>query len=385
MLPQTFQAPNLHHIDLDYVVPSIGSPLLTTTVGLVTLELDLIPPYAYFPPSFLLPWLSLMPQLEKLVIRFRSRISNRDVVEQVLNTPIMTHVTLPNLRRFSFKGVSAYLEELLAWISAPVLSTLRVDFFYQDTHTVPRLLQFMQISENFIFNAVELSFNWSSVQMRVSPTLYLGIQCGGFNFQVASAAQILGTLAPVLSVVEELTLSHVERLELHSEVYSTQWFELLGLFSNVKTLRVQTALVGELSRFLCSEDGVMPLGLLPNLLELQYFGGSSVDDTITPFINQRQTAGHPVRLEVSLIPISLELCPCVACLAATAARPTRPSDKHWYVSISVHLPPAPTAKATSVRSHVREQSGENRQGAGRREDESSRGVAHTRANRRRKG
>jgi hypothetical protein len=310
ILPPTFQAPNLRQIDLWYTALPMRSPLLTTTAGLVTLGLGGIPRSAYLPPSYLLTWLSLMPQLVSLMIGFRSSTPNRDVVRQALNTPIMTHVTLPNLRWFSFRGVSAYLEDLLARISAPVLSTLQLRFFNQPTYTVPHLLQFMQTSENLTFNAVNLAFDGDLVQVVASPhqnegkrPLWLQIMCRHLNWQVASAAQIIGTLSPLLSVVEELKLSHYDynrSSEWHDEVDRAQWRELVRPFSGVKSLCVSEELVGELSRSLHSEDGEMPLEILPNLLELQYLGGSHAEDAFTLFTKERQTAGRPVRL-VSVI------------------------------------------------------------------------------------
>jgi hypothetical protein len=115
-----------------------------------------------------------------------------------------------------------------------------------------------------------------------------------------SAAQIIRTLSPVLSIVENLTLRYEEHdlsSEWHNEVDRTQWREFLSPFSNVKTLRVPNELVGELSRSLCSEDGEEPLALLPNLQELPYSGdGRNVHDAFTPFINERQIAGHSVCL-----------------------------------------------------------------------------------------
>jgi hypothetical protein len=306
ILPQTLQAPNLRHIHLWYAALPIGSPVLTSTGGLVVLWLDGIPRSAFFPPSYILARLSLMPQLEELGIRFHFPLPNHNVVRQVLNTSITTHVTLPNLHRFSFRGFSAYLEGLLARITAPVLSTLQVDFFNQLTLTVPRLLQFMQTSENLISKVVRLVFYDFSVrlmgdlhQLRMLPALNLGIMCRHLDWQVASAAQILDALSPVLSAVEELKLEHWEHSqssEWHNEVDRAQWRKLLRPFSNVKTLRVPKALVGELSRSLRSEDGEMPLELLPNLLELQSSGGSSTGDAFAPFTNERQIAGHPVRL-----------------------------------------------------------------------------------------
>jgi hypothetical protein len=48
--PETFQAPNLRHVWTTW--RPIGSPLLTTTVGLVNLELMDIPPSPWFPPTY---------------------------------------------------------------------------------------------------------------------------------------------------------------------------------------------------------------------------------------------------------------------------------------------------------------------------------------------
>ena len=98
ILPSTFEAPHLRHLVLDNVVCPIGSALLTPVTGLVSLSLLKIRPSAYFSPSVLLQRLSLMPQLETLGIDFHSPVSNRYVQRQLLDTPAMTHVTLPNLR-----------------------------------------------------------------------------------------------------------------------------------------------------------------------------------------------------------------------------------------------------------------------------------------------
>jgi hypothetical protein len=309
ILPQSFQAPNLRHFSLLHTAISITSPLLTATGGLVSLHLVEIPRSAYFPPGYLLTRLSLLPQLESLWISFCSPVPNRNVIRQLSEIPTMIHVTLPNLHWFLFRGVSAYLEGLLERITAPVLRTLQVEFSNQLTFTVPQLSQFLQTSQNFTFHTFKLAFKSRSVRFIASSHqenrkhVVLWIICKHFDWQVVSAAQILRTLSPVLSVVENLTLSHVEHIlspVWHDEVDRTQWRELLSSFSNVKTLYVPNGLVGELSHSLCSEDGEVSLALLPNLQELQYSGGGSdVRDAFTPFINERQTAGHPVRLTPS--------------------------------------------------------------------------------------
>jgi hypothetical protein len=54
-----------------------------------------------------------MPQLETLVIVFSFPVPNRDVERQVMHAPIMTHVTLPNLRWLRSKALAAYMEAIV--------------------------------------------------------------------------------------------------------------------------------------------------------------------------------------------------------------------------------------------------------------------------------
>ena len=127
-LPETFRAPNLRQLVLKNFSISIQSPLLTTMWNLITLLLHKIPSCAYFYPNTLLRWLSLMPQLEILSISFNCYKPSRDVERQLLRTPIMTRVTLPNLRWLGFRGTSAYLEALLPWVTIPLLEKIQVYF-----------------------------------------------------------------------------------------------------------------------------------------------------------------------------------------------------------------------------------------------------------------
>jgi hypothetical protein len=103
----------------------------------------------------------------------------------------------------------------------------------------------------------------------------------------------------MFSAVEHLALEHElhsSSSEEHNEVDRIEWFNLLGSFSNVKTLRVDGGLVEELSRCLRLDDGELPLGLVPELQELTYSGSGDTGDSFAPFIDARQNAGRPVTL-----------------------------------------------------------------------------------------
>jgi hypothetical protein len=302
IIPTTFEAPNLRHIHLGHVTFSIDPPILTINrpAGLVDLWLGGIPHFSYFPPSYILTRLSLIPQLQTLGIGFDSpRPSHATLIVQV------PHVTLPNLRIFSFLGGSAYLECLFSRINAPVLTTLDVLFFDEQIHPIPHLLQLIQASENLVFNTFELSFNGGnfvdliadSHRRRWKRPLNLRIMCRLFDLQVAFAVRILSALSPVLSTVERLTLNQTGHDLSSGRIHVDRSRELLGLFNGVKTLHVNNELVWTVSRSLRSEVGEPPLVLLPNLEELSY-SGSDGDDSFVPFINERQAAGHPVRLSL---------------------------------------------------------------------------------------
>ncbi|KAH9979270.1 hypothetical protein BGW80DRAFT_1454947 [Lactifluus volemus] len=306
-LPLTFQAPNLRNLILSTASLSIVSPLLTTsTVGLVTLELLNILPSAYFPPSYILTRLALMATLERLSITFHSLITNHDVERQLHQTP--DTITLPNLRQFLFQGTATYLEGLVAWISVPSLSVLRVNLFNQLPFTVPRLCQLMQSSENLIFRAVQVTFGALAVSLHAVPwksdtPLMLQIRCGHWylDSRVVSAIPFFGTLSPALSFVEQVTFSYDERyqqLEWLNNVDRSQWHELLRPFTNVKTIHVKDGLISKIFRSLQSDDGEPPLELLPNLEEIGYSGGSDARDAFTRFLNERQVLGYPVSLRV---------------------------------------------------------------------------------------
>jgi len=309
ILPTTFQAPLLRHLILVNFAFPIASPLLTTGVGLVTLFLDYIFPSVYFRPNYLLRRLSLMPQLEILGISFHSPVSNREVTRQLLHTPVREYATLPNLRWFAYRGVSPYLEAFLPRITSPRLEKLQIIFFNQLTLSIPHLLQFMNSAANLKFSNAEVIFDDKSIHMRLYPregaaldASFIRVGCPNFEWQVASAAQLLDQLTAVLSAVVYLTFKYgranISPESLNNEASCTRWREILGPFSNVKTLHVPNGLVKDLSRSLQLDEGEgeSPMELLPELKELEYTMTDDAGDEFASFIDSRQKAGRPVTL-----------------------------------------------------------------------------------------
>jgi hypothetical protein len=306
ILPETLQALNLRHLALRSFVLPVGSRLLTTAVGIVILCFFMDHPFTYFQPNTLLHWLSFMPQLETLVIGYLFPVSNRDVEGQLMHTPIITRVTLPNLRWFGFQGASAYMEAVVRRITTPHLEKLRIQFFKQLTFSVPHLLHLMDATENLRFDSAKFEFSRDSVYVGVCPreeagmyALSMKVRCWHLDWQVSSVSQIFNSLGQIFSAVEHLTLEHkVHSLssEIHNEVDRTEWRKFLKSFGNVKTLLVDDGLVKELSDSIQPDGGELPLELLPELQELRYSGSGDADDAFTAFIDARQNAGRPVTL-----------------------------------------------------------------------------------------
>jgi hypothetical protein len=305
VLPETLQAPHLRHFMLGSFACPTRSRLHPTATGLVTLCLMMRHPSAYFQPNILLQWISFMPQLESLNIQFTFPVPNRDVERQLTRTPITTHITLPNLRLFVFRGVSAYLEAVLCRITTPRLENLRIRLFKQLAFSVPLLTQFTNTTENLRFDNAQILFNDKEIHVGMSfreahaDAFFVKVDCVHLDWQVSSVAQISNALSQVLSAVEHLTLRHKvhsQSSEEHNQVDRIQWRDVLRPFSNVKVLRVEGGLVEELSLCLRMESGDVPLELLPELQELTYSGSRDTGDAFTSFINARQNSDRPVTL-----------------------------------------------------------------------------------------
>ena len=311
MLPERFQAPHLRHLLLRGFTLPMESRLLMTAVGLVTLTLVLDHVSAHFRPNNLLQWLSFMPQLETFRVNFFYPVSDDDVERQLTQMPTMTHVTLPSLRHFVFRGVGAHMGALAPWLTTPRLEKLEI-YFNQLTLSVRPFLQFMETAENLIFDSAKLEFDFS--KGRVFVGMYLGEDTDTYPLsmivyhwhldeQVSFLAHIFNLLGQTFSSVEHLTFEHKlpdRPSEEHIKVDRTEWRRLLRPFNNVETLRVNGGLVKELSRCLRLDDGELPLELLPKLQGLTYWGpilgGGHARDGFTSFADARQNAGRPVTL-----------------------------------------------------------------------------------------
>ncbi|KAH8980726.1 hypothetical protein EDB92DRAFT_2118338 [Lactarius akahatsu] len=300
-LPAKLQAPLLRHFTLFDIRPPLGSELLLRAEGLVTLDLmDVVDsPEAH--PAHLVRQLAHMVQLERLVVHFRTVLPNRTVERTLSDVGSLT--ALPRLNLLSFHGGSAYLEGVLARISAPSLQALSLNFFAQLTFDLPHLVHFVRTAQeqtfpslsstahargggtNFQFHTAELRFeagttcvlldsrarDQSQADSAKTNPVQLHVSCRALDWQLAGLAQICGALAPLFERVERLTLGlYISHPYTNSDSDSdrAQWHVLLRAFGGTKILQLADSGSGRLVR------SVLPFTaeLLPALQKLRVNG-----------------------------------------------------------------------------------------------------------------
>jgi len=317
ILPKTFMAPNLCHLNLLGISLSTKLPLLSSTVALVTLTLANIQSSGYFLPKHIVARLRLLPQLEELSICFSIPIPRPSAESELLGA-LETPVTLPVLKRLTFRGVSAYLESLVAQIRAPLLEHLGITIFNQVAFALPHLSHFTNTTEGLKLPIASVIFEYDSVSVVADqrgreqradgpPSFSFRVMCRQFDWQVDCAVQICNALMSALSGVEELTLDFDgQRIPTEWQdgaVNGATWRELLRPFVGARELRICHALSWELSFALQSDEaGLDPL-LLPYLQELSpQLEEEHANNAFSWFVEARQIAGRPVRVSPSPVP-----------------------------------------------------------------------------------
>jgi hypothetical protein len=308
VLPQTFLSPNLRHLTLLGVDLPKGLSLLSSTVSLVTLALTNIRTSGYFCPKQLVARLRTLPQLEGLSIGFSIPIP-RPSAERMLLGKQGAPVTLLNLKTLIFKGVSTYLEHLVAQIRAPLLERLDITFFGQIAFALSHLSHFTSIAEGLKFPTAKILFRSDMVLITTdhhstpnyenNEPFVLRVMCKPFDWQIDCAAQICGALMPALSGVEKLTLNYVLMMpaEWWEEIDRTTWHDLLRSFPGSKQLHISNSLSEELSRALQIDEIGSDPEFLPGLQELVSDSYTSHDVRLFgSFTHARRVAGRPIRI-----------------------------------------------------------------------------------------
>ena len=309
VLPETLQAPNLHRLSLNGVGLPKGFTLLSSAIALSTLSLTDIRASCYFPPRHLITQLRNLPHLEELTIGFAIAIPLPGSEQELLLAPIPP-VTLPTLKRLTFRGVDVYIDNLVAQINTPLLERLSLTLIFDLTFTLGNLGEFIHRTKGSGCLVARIYFSKDGAYIDMGhkkPGFYEPTDCRKFGLQVNcepewqmdAATQVCRALGMVVFTIEELTLYRNdggEPSDSQNILNNLLWHELLRPFIEVKKLHIGSLLTLELSKALESDSEEL---VLPGLQEL--VASLRIDDAaiaLTAFFDTRESMGRPVHLLV---------------------------------------------------------------------------------------
>ena len=298
VVPASFlggSAPRLQTLWLGSI-PFPGLPkLLLSATHLVELYLHDIPHSGYFSPEAMVTALSALTSLEILNIEFNSP---RSLPDRRRRPPPPTRTLLPALAYFDFKGVSEYLDDLVARIDAPLLERLQITFFHQLIFNTPQLTQFISRTPKINrFDGATVRFFDSSVFVKtIDGALRLTISCRQSDWQLLSLVQVCGT--NFIFAIEYLYIEEGARSSpsWQDDIETGQWLELLHRFTAVKYLHISPKFTPRIAPTLQELVGGRATEVLPALqtLFLAETLSSGVQKTIDKFVAARELAGHPI-------------------------------------------------------------------------------------------
>ena len=306
-LPDGFlggSTPRLQTLDFDSIpFPALPKLLLSAT-DLVYLTLNHIPHSGYFSPEALVTGLAVSANLTYVTIEFESPLSrpNREI-----RRPLQpTRIILPALTQFQFRGVSEYLEDVLAQVDAPLLDSIWITFFHQLIFDIPQFAQFVRRTPRFqTLNEAHLDFDYSGVQVATLPLRALGdksrlrISCNKLDWQLSSLAQVFTSFLPSMDMVGHLYIYRPRNLpsQWQDDIENGQWLEILDPFTAVTDLYVCKEFAQCITPALQElvEERVMDvLPALESLFLEELQPSGPVQEAIGQFVAARRLLGHPV-------------------------------------------------------------------------------------------
>jgi hypothetical protein len=293
----------LRKLSLDGI-PFPGLPkLLLSATRLVNLYLWNIPRSGYISPEVMLATLSTLTSLESLHLQFQSPGSRPDRASR--HPPPATRSVLPVLTELLFKGVSEYLDDLVAHIDAPQLITLDITFFNQIAFDARQLAQFISCTPRLkVLKDAHIVFDHRTARVTLSSQnsshreLIVETLCGEPDWQLSSLKHVWMSLPP-LSSSEDLYIykDPYSPVDWQDNIEIKAWLELLHAFTSVKNLYISEQFAPSIVPALQELVSGRTTDVLPALenIFLEGFEPSGyLQEGIEQFIASRQVTGHPI-------------------------------------------------------------------------------------------
>ena len=276
MIPTTFEAPNLRHLQLsDFTTffPLRTNPLTAAICpqSLVTFSLGEAPPAERWTPAHFAECLEGMPQIRCLKIGYLFPVGGSYSARASEEVPT---ILLSDLEELHFQGNSDYLEALAARITAPSLKKLSITFTNVSNNlSLEKLARLIDESKILRFKFARMKFKDNFSIVMDHSELWTGRGAFELIFDARSTLltldrggnelvlKICDALDPMLPKVQSLLLEHAQARESSKSntdpepERAVMWRGLLRRFENVETLRVADRLVDELDRLLELDAG----------------------------------------------------------------------------------------------------------------------------------
>ncbi len=305
VVPDSFlggSAPRLEYLGLNRI-PFPGLPkLVLSAPDLVTLTLSNIPHSGYFSPEVMVVALSVLTRLDSFHLEFQSPQSRP--LGESRRPPPPTRTVLSALTYFNFKGVSEYLEDIVARIDAPQLDDLNILLFHQLIFDIPQLTQFIGRTPNLrppdkarvLFKGSKATVILPQISCR---RLLLGISCRQSDWLLSCLPQVCSSLS-LISKLERLYIDTMdEDLELlwHDDMEDAQWLDLLQSFNTAKALYLSWDVAPRIAPALRELVGERATEVLPSLQDLfleELCQSGPVPEAFEKFVAARELCGHRV-------------------------------------------------------------------------------------------
>jgi hypothetical protein len=305
VLPDSFlggSAPGLQQLWLERIsFPGLPKLLLSAT-HLYDLSLYDIPHSGYFSPDAMVTALSTLTCLEYFLLQFQSPRSSP--YREGRRPPPLTRTVLPVLTDLKFKGVSEYLDDLVARIDSPRLKDLDITFFNQIVFNTPQLVQFIGRTQINTPERASVTCSVDAARVRLSPrtssttSLNVEIPCIELDWQVSSLEQVFTSCLPPLSTLEDLYIDD-QKPDWQDNIENALWLELLRPFTTVENLYLSKEFARRIVPALQELVGGRTTEVFPALQNIFLEGlqpSGSVQEGIAHFAATRQATSHPITI-----------------------------------------------------------------------------------------
>ena len=312
VLPDSFlggSALRLRYFYLDSI-PFPGLPkLLLSATHLVELCLFNITQSGYISPKTMATGLSMLTSLETLRLEFKYSQPYPDLKGQLSSPP--TRFILPALTAFWFKGVSEYLERLVARIDSPRLHKFSARFLEDIDFNTRELNQFISRTPTFgAYDEALLKFGCGGALVWLRQSHPGRSDHGMVTIEISSQVpdRLLSNLTQICTLSLRLLLT-MENLYIggnqdspliqENDIEITKWLDLLLPFTAVKNLYLSNPFSPCIALALHELTGGRTTEVLPVLQKvlLEWFQPSQlVEEALAQFISARQLTNHPVTI-----------------------------------------------------------------------------------------